>query len=228
MSRKSVLIIVLLINLSSILIAGNIYLHGGRNQFEEGQSLTYLSAAQLLIIALLALSTFMTRMRSSSGSPLRGPQLIWAIVGTGFIYLSVDELYQIHEGIDHFVHSYFKLQETGLSDRLDDLIVGAYGLIGIGAFWIYRSEVWRFKQLAKLFVCGFVLLGLMIASDIVSDRFDIIPAIFEHNRATFIFNWLNFLEDAFKICAEAVFIACFYGLRQLAQQMNPIAKEESL
>ena len=47
----------------------------------------------------------------------------------------------IHESIDNGIHYVLKLRETAITDRLDDIIIGIYGLGGIGILYYYRDEI---------------------------------------------------------------------------------------
>lgn len=64
----------------------------------------------------------------------RDPSVVWAIIASGFLFLAADEVLRIHENLDQLIHYVFGLKETNLTDRIDDLIVGMYGLVGIGVY----------------------------------------------------------------------------------------------
>ena len=43
----------------------------------------------------------------------------------------MDDRFMFHENLDKGIHALFQWEETKLSDRLDDIIVGIYRLAGI-------------------------------------------------------------------------------------------------
>ena len=47
---------------------------------------------------------------------------IWLLVSIGFAYLALDEALSIHESIDIAGHWLLGATETGVTDRVDDLI----------------------------------------------------------------------------------------------------------
>ena len=57
--------------------------------------------------------------------------LVWIAIAIGCAFLAMDDKFMFHENLDKAMHSLFKWEETKLSDRLDDIIVGIYGIAGI-------------------------------------------------------------------------------------------------
>ena len=47
--------------------------------------------------------------------------------------------------MDKVLHRAFAIQKTRLTDRLDDPIVGLYGIVGITALCVYRKELARHR-----------------------------------------------------------------------------------
>ena len=194
----------------------------GHNHFKEGGFITFVSALQLLIIARLAFSIFRLREESPEGSVWKKPAVIWKIIGIGFLFLAADEVFKIHEHLDDLIHFVFSMEETALSDRIDDIIVGLYGLVSIGLLVAYRAEVKTCVEHFSLFILGFVFLFIMVAFDIASNsnRNDIIPYLFEPDHAAMLRRFVFYAEDSFKIFAEAMFLLGFYLARQKARHMS--------
>ena len=57
--------------------------------------------------------------------------LIWIAIAIGCAFLAMDDRFMFHENLDKGIHALFQWEETKLSDRLDDIIVGIYRLAGI-------------------------------------------------------------------------------------------------
>ena len=57
--------------------------------------------------------------------------LAWIAIAIGCAFLAMDDKFMFHENLDKAMHYLFNWEETKLSDRLDDIIVGIYGVAGI-------------------------------------------------------------------------------------------------
>lgn len=77
------------------------------------------------------------------------------------------EQYMIHENIDNLIHEVFNMEETALTDRIDDFLVGLYGLAGIGVFFIFRDELRAYREAFPFFIFGFVLFFIMVPLDML-------------------------------------------------------------
>lgn len=141
----------------------------------------------------------------------RRAHLIWLLMGLGFLFLAYDDLYKFHEGLDKDIHRTLDMTETSLTDRLDDFIIGIYGLIGIGALFIFRAEIARYRILLPYLFAGFAVFGLSVVLDIATNDSailrwagipaDILPTL-KNGLATF--------EEVCKLMAEAIFLAGFF------------------
>ena len=61
-------------------------------------------------------------------------------IAIGCAFLAMDDKFMFHENLDKAMHSLFNWEETKLSDRLDDIIVGIYGVAGIVFVSINRKN----------------------------------------------------------------------------------------
>jgi len=132
----------------AIIIAIALGIHEGRPlvHFGEHHLITWISVLQLLTISFLSYNIFQTRRRTLEHFNWRAPFILWAIISLGFFFLAMDDLFMIHESIDHRIHDIFNLKETTFTDRIDDMIVGVYGLIGISALYACREEIKKYRQ----------------------------------------------------------------------------------
>ena len=138
--------------------------------------------------------------------------MIWALAAVGFVILALDEKLMWHERFDFFVHEFFAIEETAVTDRIDDVIIGIYGLIGIVAIYLFRREIGQYSQVNLLLVLGIVLLFTTVLLDILVNRYDIIPALLgEGSFARHLYRWGGVLEESIKLTAEGVFISAFYS-----------------
>lgn len=229
MPRSSVLVIILSIDVIAIIIA----LVMGKypeQYFEEGAFITYLSFFQLLAASILAFVIFTIRKRKVGGTDklvcpcLKGrktPFLVWLIIAIAFVYLSLDEICMIHERLDYFIRQIFNIKKTGFTDRIDDIIVGCYGLLGLITLYFSREEFKKYKDAFPLLKIGFVFMFLMVALDILTNRDDILKMFISNPYVlTRLFSWLSAIEDMFKIIAEGVFVAAFYYCFEIARRLR--------
>jgi hypothetical protein len=135
-----------------------------------------------------------------------GRPLIWALIAWGFYYLALDEMLQFHESWDKVIHWVLGIQQTSLTDRIDDALVGLYGLVGLGAMWFGRAELRAFFRRWPLFTTGFICLVIYVGFDVLTNDGAILsrylPAL-ANERA---FLWLEAAEDSFKILGEFLFV----------------------
>ena len=186
-------------------------------QFEDGGFITYFSVIQLFVLSYLAHRIFKIRAEGVA-HPWRSPVAIWAYISLGFSFLALDDLLMIHEFIDQVIHHVGQIQETALTDRIDDLLVGFYGLVGIGMLVRYRSELKRYRKALIYVIAGFVCLFIMVGIDVVTNRDDILLLLFAPETVQSISQYIFVFEEGFKLISEAFFIVAAYICRETAQR----------
>ena len=146
--------------------------------------------------------------------------MVWGLIAAGFLFLFADELFKIHESTDELIHSLFKLEESGLTDRIDDLLVFGYAVIGIGVIVKYRHEFVMMKDGLPYLILGFVLLFLMIICDVITNRDDLIRNFVDRDRIKVTQTWLSFAEEGFKVLSGGLFVIAFYAGLQTAKKQG--------
>lgn len=189
----------------------------GKNHFGEGRFITFLSGLQLLAVAGIAMQILRVRCRAEPGCLTRHPALVWGLIAAGFVFLAADEVLKIHEGLDELIHDLFDLEETGLTDRIDDLIVGLYGVIGLGVLFAHRRELLLHRVAVPWLVTGFVFMFAMVALDALTNRPDVLTTLVAEEAAESLQHWLGMVEDAFKIFAEGFFLLGFLTALRVAR-----------
>jgi hypothetical protein len=179
--------------------------------FRESSYTTWVSGAQLLAIGLLAWKIWRRRGGWLFPDGWKEPSFLWFLIAIGFFFLSVDELVQVHESVDRSIHDLLGLTETAVTDRLDDVLVAGYGLIGLAVLFVYRHEFRLLRPDFVLIIAGFILMSLMVVLDIVSSDTEIFALFVSAEAARTLAGWAAAAEDAFKLLAEAAFLAAFYS-----------------
>ncbi len=177
--------------------------------FDESNVATLASVILLSLTAFTSFRIHKIRTPQIDGS-WRDPAHIWAIIGAGFVFLALDDGLRLHEQMDNWFHRLSDREESAYTDRIDDLIILAYGLVGLAVLYAYRSEIIRVKGFVTLLAIGFVLFFLQVGIDAVTNRDEyltILEVPREHFRTTR--EWMQVLEESVKLIAEAFFLAGF-------------------
>ena len=185
----------------------------------EGDPITWLSFVHLLVISGIAGGVFYCRTGGRLREVWRNPAFVWLLIALGFLFLALDEVARIHESLDRFVHRVLQLQETGLTDRLDDAIVLGYGFIGASVLYVYRCELVQYRAALSLVMCGFVLFVLMGVLDALVNRPDVFLFMgIGQEGSESLGKWLGGVEEGLKILAEAAFLGAAYTCLCLTPQ----------
>lgn len=208
-SHKRLLFIVLFLETVAIAIA-ILRPNDAFHHFEEGGSITILSCLQILAVAVLAGMIFRLEKRSLD-SKLRKNAGFWLIVGIGAFLLALDDALSLHEQLDVWLHGVFNIEETMVTDLADDIIVGIYLILAL----IYVASQWKtlqiFRSSFNYFKIGFVLGGLMVVLDILSNNFLFVSMVTDDpNLMGKMISWLGIVEETAKIAAEGFFLAGVY------------------
>nr|WP_319398940.1 hypothetical protein [uncultured Carboxylicivirga sp.] len=85
-------------------------------------------------------------------------QAIWLMISKGFTFLALDEILLIHENIDKWIHAFFQITQTHLTDRIDDFIILLYGIVD-GLLMIKNRRLFlNNKPGLALAITGFILM----------------------------------------------------------------------
>jgi hypothetical protein len=188
------------------------YLAGSpARHFGESGFTTWVSGAQLLAISVVTWKIWRLRGGRFVRDAWRAPHVVWLLIAAGFLFLTIDELVQIHEQLDRWIHAVLGITETAVTDRLDDVLILGYGLVGLGVLYQYRRELRLFRRDVVLIIVGFVLLSVMIAVDMLFGHPDIIALFAPAHAVRSLSGWAGAVEEGFKLFAEAAFLAAFYG-----------------
>lgn len=212
MNNSSKRILYLLLAFDLILIVFiTIFSDDPKKYFKEFQLFTWLSFIKLLIIAYLNWKIYSYKKPPGSKFDFNYDYSIWFTIALGFLFLAFDEVLLIHENTDKIIHIIFGMQETGLTDRIDDLIFLIYAILGILILYSYRNELMKFAKSIPYLVIGFFFLFLRTVIDFITNRNDIIPKLVsDENLIPRINETLAIIEESSKLLAETFFIFAFY------------------
>ncbi len=212
-TARHIIITVAILNLLMVVI-GYIGHDNPTKHYREGTVGTHISILLLALIALVNFQVF-----------LRRKHIIWLLISLGFAFLAFDEGFEIHEGLDKAFHRFFGIAQTSLTDRIDDILIGIYGLIGAGILYRFRAEILRHKVLLTYLIPGFALLAASVVFDAVTnDNALFLWAGIPEAYVLDVKLPLRALEEVSKLMAEAVFLA---GFVQVLRQVKSPADQAS-
>jgi hypothetical protein len=193
-------------------------------QFDEGKLGTWASCLLLIGVSAAAFDTWRAR-RDALGSGV-GPALLWLLVAAGFLYLACDDAFRFHEKLDRFLHrDVLHVEATALTARADDVIIGLYGLAGIGVLWWFRDELRRVPGLIAVLALGMALMFAQVGLDLANhdDVYAYLAPPGPQRRL--LRQWLPVAEETTKLVAEAVFLLGMLRARRHARArwQDPLA-----
>ncbi|BCJ90490.1 hypothetical protein IZ6_12250 [Terrihabitans soli] len=182
---------------------------------DEWGPVSILSGFQLLVCGILALEIYKLR-----------PAWIWRLIGWGFFFLCADEMLQLHESSDRLIHWILGVQQTRITNHLDDVIVGLYGLAGLAALFAGRAEIVFFRRQWWLFALGFTGFAVMVAFDLMGGDLGALWSYLDvsaHQGKV----WAEVVEEGFKLaggffCVTAL-RKCWDMLQAPASRLYPNA-----
>ncbi len=142
--------------------------------FQERQAITFLSAFQLGLTALVALFIYILgRMIYKKDLGRLKLIRIWAISAAVFIFAVIDEYFMLHEGIDgDIATAFFGITKN---PHLDGVVLSLYGVAAVFLFFRFKEEILRYKDALLLFLAGGIFFLVSIMFDIKStEQFRII------------------------------------------------------
>lgn len=186
-------------------LKGNIHYY-----FSEKSFITHQSAFILVTLHVYCGLIFEAEYTSNQAHKQPGHSIPWALMSLGFLFLAFDEVMQFHERLDVAIHHWLSIQENGVTDRLDDVIILLFALIGMFMLYYYRGTLLKYRVAIPYLTVGFGLALLMVGLDIVTNRPDIIA-----DKATL--NAMKVLEELSKVFAELSFLL---GVNKCWQQLR--------
>lgn len=102
----------------------------------------------------------------------------WSILAVGFAYLSIDEVFQIHEQLGWLIEDYF---DSGIFRNWNDVIVIGYGLAAIPILWLLLPSIKNHKAMMILLALGFGFYALHTITDSVVEDSTTLSIIIEES-----------------------------------------------
>jgi hypothetical protein len=193
--------------------------------FREQAAGTYWSGAQILFVAWTAARVAMAARPAPPGSPIAASVGLFAFAAAGFVFLAIDEVARLHEQIeDLLVRHEGPGPKAPLLDRIDDLIVLGYGLVGGAVLLRARRALAPFRPALPWLVGAGACFLVMVTTDLLTTRDDVMYAL-AHGRPWVkpVWHWLPAVEETAKLVAEACFVGAAWTClaRARAEDASP-------
>ena len=192
----------------AILSFSGVYLHQSvRYFFNEGRFGTFYPA---MLLGLSSLSCFLMHTRDIPspmhffGKPFERKN-IWFWCGFVFAYLSLDDLFEIHERIDIKLHllldALFGFKENAATDKIDDLIVAAVLAAAVWFLSRNRKQISAYPVMlaSYVFACG--LVALMVVLDFLTNGGFLLKLLIGKSLYSDLKGFLAVVEESLKIFA---------------------------
>ena len=179
--------------------------------FGEGRFTTGASCLQLLLIAFFSARIFLLRRSGPPTAGFRASYWVWALMAAGFVFLAADDALKLHEHLDSWLLKTFAIEKTPFTDRLDDLLIALYGLIGAAVLWLCRHELLSLKVILPPLGAGFVCLFISVLGDTLSNGETLLLWLTGGDLplAKRLDGWFSVVDGAFTLLAEGFFAAGF-------------------
>ena len=170
-----------------------------------------------MVIAGVIFSIYLLlRQRSDSATHDRAD--IWLLSGLGCVFLTLDELFSFHEKMDGLIHSVLGIEETPVTDLIDDALVGLYVLAAAVCLLNYWTSLREFWKTWPLFVAGFVLASIMIVLDLLSNNNLFVSQVTtDLDTQEALRMGMGKVEECAKILAEGFFLTGVLACRRIAR-----------
>lgn len=213
-TAKQIIVSVALLN-CVLLFHGEVFRDTPNKHFREGTIGTQVSVLLLFLAGLTGLRIFNRRR----------DQIIWLLIGLGFVFLALDDGLKIHENLDWALHGFLSLEENSFSRRIDDMLIGLYGVIGVLLLYWQRSEVLRYPGLLPYLAAGFVFfVGAVFLDTLSNDNALSLWMGFSETSAETIKLWSRGLEEVCKLMAGAVLLSGFLHVLRLVKTSSGNAR----
>ncbi len=206
---------IIIVNISAVVFSA-IFSERPFILFKEGGLITWLSSANIVMLAGISLcSLLVISFYQEFDSTTKGKFVFLFFCFFGYSFLAIDEWFLVHEKLDFMVHNIFNIEETSLTDRLDDIVVMLYGMCGIFVFWLFGRAFWDDKKIKRCLLIAIILFAVMVLVDIFgNDNYFykyITDKVYLHDQIWLV---LYVIEDSIKLLAETALIIAFLEIFQ--------------
>lgn len=125
--------------------------------YKEDGLITVLSS---FLLATAAAFSFVGKTQASRSN--KKSAKAWGILALGFAYLSIDEVFQIHEQLGWLIDDF---AESGIFRNWNDIVVIVYGVISIPILWLLFPQIKQHRRMIVLFALAFIAYGLHTITD---------------------------------------------------------------
>ena len=154
--------------------AGHAWHQNPGTYFREGKIGTYLSVLALAAAGVVGVMTGLRLRQAAPPDPADRRASFWIALGIFLIVLALDDLFRLHESIDHAWHRATGLDpKHGVTAHLDNWIVASYGITAAALFWRHRRYVATLGWFNRTMALAFLGFAAMVYADSVVFRYEV-------------------------------------------------------
>lgn len=186
--------------------------------FEENTFVSWFSFINLIFISQIAGIIFYNMFTVSENGESHersfkkrlAVSFIWIGVAAGFLFLALDEVMMIHERMDRAIHLFFGITRTELTDRLNDLFVLLYAIIGLVAIYFSRKSLMFFKKSRYLLASAILCFLIMMIFDYLGKDNN------DYNQRS----EMTVYEESFKLIGGGFFILSALNCLKISEKIK--------
>jgi hypothetical protein len=136
-------------------------------QFGERKAATFASVGVLIAcgVACALIGKDLRAAGVAKASPSSFHRF-WFLAAGLFLWMGLDDLLEFHEHLDFAIHSMMGWNPKGSkTDKIDDLIVAAYGLVALAMGWKHRRYLIRMTLTIQVLAIAFFFFVAMVWVD---------------------------------------------------------------
>jgi hypothetical protein len=170
-------------------------------RFGEHKAVTMVSGLYMGATAMTSLAIFLIKRRS--GQSLF-TALFWLLSAMGFFFLTMDEYFMFHEGMDNYM-GYVLVKQDIKHLNLDNLPLAFYGILALSICYYFRGSVLQHPAMFP----GLILGGMCLFGTVLFHSLERIHMAYEVT------------EESFKMVGVVFFYIAYYlGLLSALDQLK--------
>lgn len=196
--------------------------------FGEDGFVTWFSFFNLLFTSYVFALVFYNTLRNSreENSSIKKSLIyssVWLAIAIGFLWLSFDEILMLHEKTDKAFHKFFQIEETPLTNRIDDFMVFSYPILGMVILFLSRKGLYAYRKALYFLGIGVVFFFIMTVYDFMGKG---LSSKYHNTRTLY-----QVYEESTKVLAEGFLIVsglyCL-GVSERVQSKKKRSKERNV
>jgi hypothetical protein len=189
--------------------------------FGENGYITWISAIQLWIIAILCWQISRYRKQTAFLDKQKRSIIFWYLLAFSMLFMGLDEAFAIHENLDKSLHYLLQIEETSFTSRLDDLFLIIYVVIGLVLLYLFKDELIKFSTCLIWLKRGIYFAIATLFIDILGHNKEVLSGLIANaEKLDTVHHWFTAIEEIPKVLAGGAFLVFFSGCLKIARKLK--------